>query len=323
MAKLSSAVVGLLAGALLNVPILAQPAEPGAAAQPAPQADAAQAPDEIVVRGRRMSEIKSDLRIHVDDFIQKVTAPPAGRGYARWHRSVCISITNLEPNTAQYLVDRISHLAADVGLTPGEPGCRPDVIIIFTTDGKEMAANILEKQPTLLRPFGDGGVQLGVEALHDFVESDKPVRWWQVAMPVDAQLGTPAMRVPGEPLDAGASRGIRVAGPSHIHSGIVDELVHVVVIVDGPKLHGRGTTWQQLGDYLALVSLAQIDFRAEPKEFDSILNLFENPAAYSGLTDWDQTFIHSLYSFDQERDPPMQRNELVGRMVTREIYGSE
>jgi hypothetical protein len=323
MANVFRAVVGLAVGALLNAPVVAQPSAQGAADQATPQPDNGQAPDEIIVRGRRMSEIKSDLRIHVDDFLQQVTAPPAGRGYARWHRRVCISITNLEQKTAQYLVDRISHLAVDVGLTPGEPGCRPDVMIIFTTDGKEMAANLLENEPTLLRPYGDGGVQLGVEALHEFVESDKPVRWWHVSLPVDAQLGVPAIRLPGEPLDAGATKGIKVNGPSHIHSGIVDELVHVVVIVDGPKLQGRGTTWQQLGDYLALVSLAQIDFRTEPKEFDSILNLFDNPAAYSGLTDWDLTFIRSLYSYDQERTPPLQRNEIVNRMVTREIYGTD
>ena len=323
MAKVFSAVVGLAAGAWLNAPALAQPPERAAADQAAPQADAAQAPEEIIVRGRRMSEIKSDLRIHVDDFVQQVAAPPEGRGYARWHRRVCISVTNLERSSAQYVVDRISRLAVDVGLTPGEPGCRPDVIIIFTTDGKATAASLLQQQPTLLRPFGDSGVQLGVDALREFVESDKPVRWWHVSLPVDAQLGTPAIRVPGEALDAGATRGIKVAGPSHIHSGIVDELVHVVIIVDGPKLQGRGTTWQQLGDYLALVSLAQIDFRAEPKEFDSILNLFGNPAAYSGLTDWDRSFVRSLYSFDRERNPPMQRNELVGRMVRQEIDGTD
>ena len=87
----------------------------------------------------------------------------------------------------------------------------------------------------------------------------------------------------------------------------------VLIIVDSTKL--TGTTWQQLGDYLALVSLAQIDLGTSPKTFDSILNLFTNPAAYSGLTDWDRTYVRSLYEFDQERKPQLQRSALTSEML--------
>ena len=73
----------------------------------------------------------------------------------------------------------------------------------------------------------------------------------------------------------------------------------VIIIVDSTKL--TGTTWQQLGDYLAVVSLAQVDLDTNPAAFDSILNLFSNPEAYSGLTDWDRTYVQALYQFDQRR----------------------
>ncbi len=123
-------------------------------------------------------------------------------------------------------------------------------------------------------------------------------------MPVSANTGTPAI---------GGRRGLSVSGPSHIHSGVVDELWRVLIIVDSTKL--TGTTWQQLGDYLALVSLAQVDLAASPATFDSILNLFTNPAAYSGLTDWDRTYVKGLYQFDQERNPKQQRGVLTGEML--------
>jgi hypothetical protein len=83
----------------------------------------------------------------------------------------------------------------------------------------------------------------------------------------------------------------------------------------GRKLQGKGTTWEQLGDYLAMVSLAQINLDSNPVAFDSILNLFSNPGAYSGLTDWDRAYVRSLYELDQEREPRLQRNALVGRMA--------
>jgi hypothetical protein len=277
--------------------------------------------DEIIVRGRRMSEIDADLRIEVDKFVQQVAAPPPERGYARWHRRVCVSVQGLQQDAAQYLVDRISRLAADVGLEPGEPGCTPAVVILFTSDGKQTARRLVTEKAGVLRPSAEGGMQRGLEAMHEFAESDRPVRWWQVSIPVEARTGTPAMRMPGEELSPGLDQlhWAVVEGPSRIHSGIRDDLAYVLIVVDGPKLKGRGTTWEQLGDYLAFVSLAQVDLSARPSGFDSILNLFDNPKAYSGLTDWDRSYVHALYRFDQERDPRMQRNGLVDAMARPDI----
>jgi hypothetical protein len=300
---------------LLAVQLSAQPAapeQPAAAAQP--EQDAI---DEVVVRGRRMSEVGSDLRIVVRDYIGEVVARPPGRGYARWHRSVCIGVHNLESTAAQYIVDRISQLAAEVGLTPGEPGCLPDVIVIFATDAKQVAAAIVEKWPRLLRPSAIvGDMTLSRAELDEFAESERAVRWWHVSMPVDARTGERAVRLPGDPLAA-----VGVAGPSRIHDGTRDELRNVFIIVDGTRL--TGTTWQQLADYLAVVSLAQVDPDANPAAFDSILNLFTNPNAYSGLTDWDRSYVRALYEFDQERRPELQTGDLVSEMARQELHARD
>ena len=113
VSKMLRAVV-CLAGVWLAAGVSAQ-APTSAVTSTADSPDAPAVGDEIVVRGRRMNEIKSDLRIEVDKFVNQVAAPTPERGYARWHRRVCVSIQNLERNAAQYLVDRISRLAADVG----------------------------------------------------------------------------------------------------------------------------------------------------------------------------------------------------------------
>jgi hypothetical protein len=320
-----SAIVGFAAAALLAAPVCAQAPIEEASASADSRTEAPDVGDEVVVRGRRMSEIEAGLRIEIGKFIEEIAAPPAGRGYARWQRRVCVGVHNIERTAAQYLVDRVSRLAADVGLEPGEPGCQPEVIIIFTTDGKQTASFIAQNQTLLLRPSGEGGMHRGLEALREFAESERPVRWWHVSMPVDARHGTPAIHLPqhnSQPPDQ-QHPTINVAGPSRIHSGIRDDLRLVVIIVDGAKLKGQGTTWEQLGDYLAFVSLAQVDLGADPAAFDSILNLFSNPGAYSGLTDWDQSYIRALYAYDQERNPRRQRNELVSQMIRREIAGDE
>jgi hypothetical protein len=290
----------------------------------APEArSGAQPVDEIVVRGRRLAEIDDDLRIYIQDFLEEVAAPARSRGYARWHRRVCVGVHNLEADAAQYIVDRISRLALDAGLEPGEPGCRPQVSIIFTTDAAGLSARLVEREPRVFRPVaGNAGTDLGRDALERFVKSDRAVRWWHVSLPVSAINRAAAIETPHTTCPAArCPPTIAVSGPSRVHSGVVDELQYVIIIVDPTKL--IGTTWQQIADYLAVVSLAQIDLQAHPAQFDSILNLFSNPKAYSGLTDWDRSFIRAVYEFNQERVPRVQDNEIVSQMMRREVAGNE
>lgn len=288
---------------------------PAAASAPQAEGEPPGGIEEVVVRGQRMSEIDDELRIYIRDFIGEVVKTPAGRGYARWHRQVCVGVHNLESNAAQYVVDRISGLALEVGLEPGEPGCRPDVIVIFTADGAQLATAMVENEPTLFRPGGPiPDLTLSRAALDEFKASQRPVRWWHVSMPVDARTGQRAVTLP---QDGGRYPTVAVDGPSLIHSGIRDDLSYVIIIVDGSKLNG--TTWQQIADYLAVVSLAQVSPDANPEAFDSILNLFSNPKAYSGLTDWDRSYVHALYDFDQRRTPQGQTSDLVDEMARREL----
>lgn len=299
-----------------------------AAAQEAPAGSAeadggtSQAIEEVVVRGRRLEDIKSDLRIHIRDFIGQVVAKPPGRGFARWYRKVCVGVYNLENNAAQYVVDRVSKLALEVGLTPGEPGCAPQINIVFATNAKETAAAMVESEPRMFMPVaGHAGMDLGRVALEEFAQSDKAVRWWHVSLPVDARTGGAAIELDKNCGQAFCPPTVNVAGPSRIHNGTRDDMIYVIVIVDATQLNG--TTWQQLGDYLAVVSLCQIDPHANPASFDSILNLFTNPKAYSGLTDWDRSYVRALYEFDQERIESMQTNEIVGRIAARELESAQ
>ena len=134
---------------LLSVRVAAQDAPQDAAVSAGPKAVPQQPVEEIVVRGRRMGEVEADLRKYVQEFVGKVSAPAAGRGYARWHRSVCVGVHNLQKDAAQYIVDRVSQAALDVGLAPGEPGCSPQVIIIFTTDAKMLATYLVKHNKRL------------------------------------------------------------------------------------------------------------------------------------------------------------------------------
>lgn len=313
-----AAIAGLIVSAATAA--AAQDVAPAAAppieAPAAPEIDPAQQGDVVIARGRRMSEVGPELEDYVSEFVGQIAAPPPGAGYARWQRRVCVGVYNLEADPAQYIVDRVSQAAMDVGLDPGDPGCNPDVLVVFTLDGKAMASHMVETQPLMFRPVGgEGGVQLGFDALDRFASSDRAIRWWHVSMPTDPRTGQPAIRLPigdGAPpvlTDGGG-------GGSRIYRQLRDDLMYALIIVDATKL--TEVTWEEIGDYIAFVSLAQIDPDAAPEAFDSILNLFANPTAYSGLTDWDRNYLRALYSFDQQRQPRVQTVELINEMARRE-----
>jgi hypothetical protein len=306
---------GFMAALLLSSNASAQDASPVTGSPT--ETEATLADEQVIVRGQRLSELEFDLRTYIKDFVDEVAAPARSRGYARWQRSVCIGVHNLETTAAQYIVDRISSLALELGLEPGEPGCGPQVIIVFVTNAREAASRLVENEPRFFRPaLGNAGMDLGLAGLDKFTQSDKAVRWWHVSMPVDARTGVPAMRFPGQPPPV-----ILKTGVSRLYNGIRDDLRNVLIIVDSTKL--TGTTWQQLADYLAIVSLAQIDPSTDPAAFDTILNLFSNTAAYSGLTDWDRSYLQALYEFNQERDARLQRNLIVSHIAKREQSTTE
>ena len=311
------AAIGLAcATALFAGPASSQEGAQGSTAASEPQTQSQQAIDEqVVVRGQRLSELEFDLPEYISNFIDEVVSLPPGTGFARWHKSVCVGVNNLAPTAAQYIVDRISLLAREVGLEAGEPGCRAEVFIIFTTDADDLASYMVENEELMFRPsMGGCCTNLGIAALSDFAESDRPVRWWHVSMPMSSHTGDRAVILARDA--PGSYPVVAVSGPSRVHNGIRDEMQYVIVIVDATKL--RGTSWQQIGDYLALVSLAQINPNADPTDFDSILNLFTNPAAYSGLTDWDRSYVRALYEINLERFRNLQQNHVVSHIVQQE-----
>ena len=79
----------------------------------------------------------------------------------------------------------------------------------------------------------------------------------------------------------------------------MDQLYRSIIIVDIEAVAGLSTT--QLGDYLAMVSLSQVDPEAETGAYDTILNLFDNPSAVPEMTAWDRAYLTALYSSPSRR----------------------
>ncbi len=290
------------------------------AAQEAPQAPAPQSPgtrssaqlEDVVVDGRRLEAL-------VRSFVHDVSQPANRRGLARWNRPICVGVVNLRNPVGQYVIDRISDLARELDVEAGEPGCRPNILIVATSDGAALASAIVEDRP---RNFDlrHNGTDAGSRAFRNFRTGDQPVRWWQISMPIDSDTGLRAVRLPGD-IDPATGQpvapSINVFSATRLRTQIRDDMIRSIIIVDVDRLGGANVV--QLGDYLALVALAQVDGEADTSAYPTILNLFTDPAAApAGLTDWDRSYLTALYEHDQLRVNRNSQVRAVAEAVTRD-----
>lgn len=256
-----------------------------AATQVPPPAPAVEL-QEVVVEGRR-------LRAVVQDFVGEVAAPATGgRGAARWNSPVCIGVVNLRADVAQYIVDRASDVARELGLNAGEPGCTANILIIAAADGQAVADGIVEERRRAFNP-GGSGMTRSFRALEAFRTSDAPIRWWHVSGPVDSESGELATRLPGRDAPQ-----IAVSRASRLRTDIRDDMFKAIIVVDITK--AESITLTQLADYCTLVAFAQVDPEADVASFDTILNAFSDPEV-QGLTSWDMDYLNALYSIEQNR----------------------
>ena len=300
----------LMAGALFTAPVQSQdPADPTAAVAGQPITL-----EDVTVTGRPLDAL-------IRNFVAEVAEPNRHRGLARWNDRICVGVANLRPEAAQYMADRVSTIAEDVGLEVGGPGCTPN-IVIATADAETTARSLVHDR---LRAFrkGGAGMDRGAAALNDFIETPRPVRWWQMAMPVDSETGRRAVRLPGECSGSCSDPSnsvfdyapmIDVFAASRLRTQIIDNLIRAIVIVDVDEVGQFSIT--QLADYIAMVSLAQIDPEADTSAYASILNVMANPAAADGLMDWDRAYLAGLY--DAERNDANRRAQRSE--ITRSIH---
>ena len=257
---------------------------------------AAEAPvrlEDVVTNARRLEDATTDL-------VGEIAAPVRRRGLARWHDGVCVGVGNLDPAIAQQMTDRISDVARELGLKAGEPGCHPSILIVATTDANAFTAEFVAMRPRLFR-VGGSGMDRGSAAFEDFIRTERPVRWWSVSQPTDADSGMPAVRLPGQVRGAATGDGsvlayaplIAVRGPSRLVSQYRQDLKRTFVIIDVDRLNG--VNLGQLSDYVAMVSLAQIDPEADTARFETILNVFDEGVGAEGLTGWDMAYLRGLY----------------------------
>ena len=183
---------------------------------------------------------------------------------------------------------------------------------------------MVKNQPLLIKPFGnEGGTVRDSHALEDFATSNAPVRWWQVTAQIDwgGSYFLPNFSAADLSNGDGSAASIEDSLPkvmgmeSRLIRSLHDRLLYTIIIVDKNRL--GEATWDQLADYLAMVSLVQVKPGTNLAGYDSILNLFAPDAkAPPVLSEWDKAYLHGVYALNQNLNPFAQRGALTTRLLS-------
>jgi len=306
----------VLAGSACSVALQAAEAQEGAL-QP-----------DIVVTGVRPEQVQT--------FVTQISAaPPSVQQIARWDDDICLSVAGASEEHAQFLVDRISYRAEAVGLRPGGQGCHPNVFVFLAADADSFTRRLVDERKSLFAYYHEEHiVTMGHAALADFVDHPRTVRWWHVIQTRGAdgdrlgsdQAGNASPPPPRNvdmvtPPDADAITGaqaVRSYG-TRLRAAERQDFNRVIVIVDGQR--AAGYTLESLADYIAMVTLAQIDPNARTDAYPTILNLFaEQPeTAPDAMTQWDLAYLVGLYRTTRNAASVTQQV----RDISRRMVGGE
>lgn len=304
------------------------------------QAFAQSQSEELVVTGERLRELTQAYAGEV------ALAPTSADQYARWNFRLCPSVAGVAPDAAQSLIDHIARRAHEVGVATERSGCQANLVIIFAPDGNTLARQIVDTRRDLLGYYSeDDVVTAGRDALEDFANTPRPVRWWHVSRTTTAdgqQLGDSRSRTGRSTRNAMAAAQ-EGAGPNdqNVVGGVLggsgfegaegvrsqgtrtrratrQDLSFALVIVDATR--AASLPPQAVADYLAMATLVQLNPDADMSAFPSVLNLFaestpDRPVP-TGMTDWDRAYLAGLYGATREASSASrQRAEIARRMA--------
>lgn len=274
---------------------------------------------DIVVTARPTPEV-------IREFVgQMATSSRTTNQLSRWDRHICPGVAGLRTAYAQFVVDRLAQRALDVGLDVGEPGCDANILIIVTPEPDEVARDLVQNNPAALGYHQQRLRRtLGRRALATFVASNAPVRWWHVsrtATPDGQDVREPAPTL--APMTGNTIVSLTREHPIMMGTGSsrLSRQTHqdfgaAFVIVDAGQLEAVGFDFAALADYVAMVTLAQLDPEADTSPYPTILNLFsENVEPVRAMTEWDIAYLRGLYSMRREsRSAASQESDIARSM---------
>jgi hypothetical protein len=249
------------------------------------------------------------------NYIQALQVSSFNVQAARWADPICVGVTGTSPAIAERLAGRINAAASQIGAERGEAGCKPNLLVIFAKDAGDYMAQMRRSSAAQLQeiPKRREAFTFGKTA---------PIRWWYT---------TDVRGADGRPFNVGTTGLVQCSGrcqipsmgqnvksqatysSSIVRAPTVRHIKSAVVVIDVPLAAGRSV--DSLGDYAALVSLAEIWPDNSTVPTGSILGLFaarpQSAGAAPLLGAMDRSFLCELYRLPLDRSGQYHKGTLT------------
>lgn len=240
--------------------------------------------DPTTVEEVTVTATKKTTEQQIDTLVKETTVKTPTGQIGRWNKDICPTVSGF-PSELPYndiIRNRIVERAGQIKLTVGQPGCKPNLIVIAAYDPDLMLKASAKKNKKAFLD-DDLTLRLGQDDLNEFLKSDLPVRTWFVTKRVTWE---------GKPY----RRGAILEGRGRVGNFVRADFSHAFVVLSGKRI-GK-VPIDTLADYVAMVSLMQISPDAQLPQVPTVLTLFENEdrAQATGMSPWDTALLMAVYN---------------------------
>jgi hypothetical protein len=241
-----------------------------------------------------------------EQFVNRIepVSQPNDEPLARYTDPVCVGSAGLPAEAAQVIVDRVSEVAASVGLRTGAPGCAPNLMVVFDMDTTAAVQRLSQGRSRAVASQSRDDIRRIAD------EAGQARAWTEVVVKSrDGDLQS--QDTPNNPPSLRVSTSTRLSMP------IRRDILSATVLIERDAVAGRNLT--QIADYAAMRALTGARSRGELGA-SSILSLFTpqgDSRAPEGLTSLDRGYLKGLYSGRSDLWPMVKR-DYIARSILRE-----
>jgi hypothetical protein len=228
---------------------------------------------------------RATIERRVNTFVSGITTAPYLQSLARWQKEIpiCPQVAGLPYDDGEYVLSRLSQIAAAAGASLAPEICQPNLRIIVSSVPDELIAAWYKREPWM---FDDAN---GAK-IRQFLHASTPVRVWYKTAYFNWD-GRPCLLNQGLPV---------CTQDANVRLAALRDLSSVIVLIDARRT--KDITMGQLAAYVAMVGLAEIRVNAKIGDALTILRLFTDPANAPtlGMSTWDEAYLKALYHTQHE-----------------------
>ena len=278
---------------------------------------------QITVEAQRR---ETEKRVH--EFVSHVPVMSnSDESFARWDTPICPLIAGLSRNDGEFVLTRLSEIAASVGAPLDSRKCHANFIVLITSD-PVASMKAWAARADYQHLFGGADPQ----KIKIFLKTQRAIRVWYNEQQVAAENGsvlTPGSSIgvltsrPTHSSSSSSSSGLDLPAPvfqSYVATrqewSAVWSISSVIEVVDAGAM--KGFEFGQMADYIAMAGLAKFNLDADFGTAPTILRLFKDTddAKPPSLSDWDKAYLKALY---HTRQSSRLQPDLIRQSMLRDI----